>query len=71
MSTPHVDGLGDVLAALCSWQRDDAPIQLHPGDLGWYWRFGADVVAAALRTWSRSGTILAVGFLDGPGVLQR
>lgn len=70
MSTPDVVGLGDVLAALRDWQRDDAPIQLHPGDLGWYWRFGAEVVAAALRTWSRNGVLLAVGFLDGPGVLR-
>ena len=69
-STPHISGLGDVLATLRSWQRDDAPIQLHPGDLGWYWRFGVKVVAAALRTWSRDGVILAVGFLDGPGVLR-
>ena len=70
VSTPPAGSLADVLAALGSWQRDDAPIQLHPGDLGWFWRFGADVVAAALRTWSRNGTILAVGFLDGPDVLR-
>lgn len=45
-------------------------MQLHPGDLGWYWQFGAAAVAAAVRTWSRGGQLLAIGFLDGPGVLR-
>lgn len=70
LSTPGVDALDDVLGALREWQRDDAPIQLHPGDLGWHWRFGVQVVAAAVRTWSRGDLILAVGFLDGPNVLR-
>jgi GNAT superfamily N-acetyltransferase len=38
--------------------------------LGWYWRFGAAATAAAVRTWSRGGQILAVGLLDGPGLLR-
>lgn len=71
LNTPAVDDLEDVVRALRDWQRDDAPIQLHPGDLGWQWRFGAEVLAAALRTWSRGGDILAVGFLDGPSVLRK
>jgi ribosomal protein S18 acetylase RimI-like enzyme len=70
LNTPDVDELGDVVRALRSWQRDDAPIQLHPGDLGWHWRFGAEVLAAAVRTWSAGGEILAVGFLDSPAVLR-
>lgn len=70
LNTPGVSGLDDVVRALRSWQRDDAPIQLHPGDLGWSWRSGAAVLAAALRTWSRNGTIHAIGFLDGPDVLR-
>jgi ribosomal protein S18 acetylase RimI-like enzyme len=45
-------------------------VQLHPGDLGWYWRFGAEATAAATRTWSRDGQILAVGLLDGPQLLR-
>ncbi len=45
-------------------------MQLHPGDLGWYWRFGAEAVAAAVRTWSRDRRLLAIGFLDGPEVLR-
>lgn len=70
LSTPGVDRLGDVVRALRDWQSDASPMQLHPGDLGWYWRFGAEATAAAVRTWSRYGRLLAVGFLDGPEVLR-
>lgn len=70
LNTPDVGDLDAVMRALRRWQRDDAPIQLHPGDLGWHWRFGAEVLAPALRTWSRGGKILAVGFLDSPDVLR-
>jgi ribosomal protein S18 acetylase RimI-like enzyme len=45
-------------------------MQLHPGDLGWFWRFGAEATAAAVRTWSRGGRILAVGLLDGSELLR-
>jgi len=45
-------------------------MQLHPGDLGWHWRFGPEATAAAVRTWSRDGQILAVGLLDSPGLLR-
>ena len=54
------------MSALREWQYDGAPMQLHPGDLGWFWRFGAAATAAAVRTWSRDGQILAVGLLDHP-----
>ncbi|MGH8859698.1 MAG: GNAT family N-acetyltransferase [Jatrophihabitantaceae bacterium] len=70
LSTPDVGRLGDVVGALRDWQDDAAPIQLHPGDLGWYWQFGAEAMAAAVRTWSRDGQLLAIGFLDGPEVLR-
>jgi len=43
LKTPGADELDDVVRALRNWQRDDAPMQLHPGDLGWHWRFGAEV----------------------------
>ncbi|SDK80295.1 Acetyltransferase (GNAT) family protein [Glycomyces sambucus] len=58
------------LTALRDWQHDGAVMQLHPGDLGWYHRFGADTAADATRTWSRDGRILAVGLLDGPDLLR-
>ena len=52
VGTPGTDELGAVVAALRQWQRDDAPIQLHPGDLGWYWRFGPQATAAARDLWT-------------------
>ncbi|TDV44279.1 GNAT family N-acetyltransferase [Actinophytocola oryzae] len=70
LHTPEVDGLGAAVKALREWQSDDAPTQLHPGDVGWFWRFGAAATAAALRTWSRDGRVLAVGLLDGPALLR-
>jgi ribosomal protein S18 acetylase RimI-like enzyme len=70
LSTPGVDGLSEAVGVLREWQYDGAPMQLHPGDLGWFWRFGAEATAAAVRTWSRNGQILAVGLLDGPELLR-
>ncbi|WP_328907851.1 GNAT family N-acetyltransferase [Streptomyces sp. NBC_00234] len=70
LSKPGVDGLSKAVSVLREWQDDGAPMQLHPGDLGWFWRAGADATAAAVRTWSRDGEMLAVGLLDGPGLLR-
>jgi len=70
LSTPGVDGLNDIVGVLREWQYAGAPMQLHPGDLGWFWRFGADATAAAIRTWSREGQILALGLLDSPDVFR-
>lgn len=70
LRTPGVDGLRAAVDALRDWQHDGAPVQLHPGDVGWYWRFGAEATAAAVRTWSRDGRILAVGLMDGPDLLR-
>jgi ribosomal protein S18 acetylase RimI-like enzyme len=68
--TVGVDGLSAAVGALREWQHDGAPMQLHPGDLGWFWRFGAEATAAAVRMWSRDGRVLAVGLLDGPRLLR-
>lgn len=65
-----VDGLSEVVGVLREWQYDRAPMQLHPGDLGWFWRFGAETTAAAVRTWSCDGQLLGVGLLDGPELLR-
>ncbi|MDX6315545.1 MAG: hypothetical protein QOF44_5009, partial [Streptomyces sp.] len=70
LGKPGVDGLSEAVGVLREWQYDGAPMQLHPGDLGWFWRFGAEATAAAVRTWSRDGRILAVGLLDGPMLLR-
>ncbi|MFI7423139.1 GNAT family N-acetyltransferase [Nonomuraea sp. NPDC049684] len=67
---PGIDGLGDVVRLLGEWQRDGEPVQLHPGDVGWFWRFGARRTAAATLTWSRSGEIVAAGLLDGADLLR-
>jgi GNAT superfamily N-acetyltransferase len=74
--TPTTDGLGSVLTTLASWQRDNFPVQLHPGDLGWQWRHGADALADSLRVWCRDEEIVAIGFVDlnapgdGPTVIR-
>ena len=70
LRTPDVDGLSEAVGVLREWQYDGAPMQLHPGDLGWFWRFGAAATAAAVRTWRRDGEILVVGLLDGPELLR-
>lgn len=70
LATPTAEGLGDVVHALRDWQFDGAPVQLHPGDVGWHWRFGADATADVVRTWSRNGEMLAVGLLDGRELLR-
>ncbi|WP_132143771.1 GNAT family N-acetyltransferase [Kribbella antiqua] len=70
LGKPGVDGLGDVVGVLREWQYDGAPVQLHPGDLGWFWRFGVEQTAAATRTWSRDVQILAAGLLDEPDLLR-
>lgn len=70
LNRPEVDRLSEAVGALREWQYDGAPLQLHPGDVGWFWRSGADATAAAVRTWSRDGRVLAVGLLDGPGLLR-
>jgi ribosomal protein S18 acetylase RimI-like enzyme len=70
MGRPGVDGLGDVVRVLGEWQHDPGPVQLHPGDVGWFWRFGAERTAEATRTWSRAGEVLAVGLLDGPELVR-
>lgn len=64
MTTPSTAELPSVIESVASWQQEGSPIQVHPGDLGWYERFGAESLAAALRVWDRDDAIVAVGFLD-------
>ncbi|WP_344862924.1 GNAT family N-acetyltransferase [Planomonospora alba] len=70
MGRPEADGLGDVVRLLGRWQHDAGPVQVHPGDVGWFWRFGAERTAEATRIWSRAGEVLAVGLLDGADLLR-
>lgn len=57
--------LDDVVESVATWQHEGAPVQLHPGDLGWAWRQGAEELATALRVWRRDDELLAVGMADG------
>jgi ribosomal protein S18 acetylase RimI-like enzyme len=62
--------LGELAGRLGEWQREDGPVQLHPGDLGWFWRFGAERTADSVRVWERDGEVLAIGLLDEPDLLR-
>lgn len=68
LATP--DSLDEIQEAVAVWQHDGGPVQLHPGDLGWHWRLGAQELAEALRVWRRDGQILAVGLVDGVGLIR-
>jgi len=70
LSTPSAHELDFVVRALRDWQDDLAPMQLHPGDLGWFWQFGAEATAAALRVWAQDEHVVAIGFLDGHDMLR-
>lgn len=65
-----LDELPELLTVLGAWQVTVAPHQLHPGDLGWNWRFGAEWLAAAVRVWRRDDEVVAVGLLDEPTLLR-
>ncbi|HET6286133.1 MAG TPA: GNAT family N-acetyltransferase [Amycolatopsis sp.] len=70
LERPGLDGLNEAVGALREWQAEGVAWQLHPGDLGWFWRSGAEATAAAVRIWRRDGRILAVGLLDGADLLR-
>lgn len=70
LTTPTVGELERDLQVLGSWQTDEVPFQLHPGDIGWFWRNGAEATAAAVRTWSRDGALIALGLLDESDLLR-
>jgi len=70
VSRPEVAQLDDVVRVLREWQYEGGPVQLHPGDLGWNWSFGPEAMAAAVRTWSRDGETLALGFMDSPTLMR-
>ncbi|MEO8828053.1 GNAT family N-acetyltransferase [Lapillicoccus sp.] len=68
--TPTPDQLDALVADLSSWQQDGLPIQLHPGDLGWQWRFGSITLAEVLRVWTVDDTTMAIGFIDGGSLIR-
>jgi len=70
LDRPGTTPLDEALDALRDWQQDDAPLQLHPGDVGWKARVGVDVSTSMLRTWRDDGRIVALGMLDAPDLLR-
>ncbi|MCU1594004.1 MAG: hypothetical protein JWO12_1396 [Frankiales bacterium] len=70
LATPDLPGLTAATAALATWQHEGAPMQLHPGDLGWAWRLGAEALTGDTRTWSRDGQVVAVGVLDDHALVR-
>lgn len=68
LATPA--SLDEVAEAVAVWQHDGGPVQLHPGDLGWNWSLGAEELAEAVRVWRREVQILAVGMVDGAGLIR-
>ena len=63
--------LDEIVEAVAGFQEEGSPVQLHPGDLGWAWRFGSQALADELRAWRRGDRILAVGAVDGDEGLVR
>lgn len=70
LNRPDIADLPRIIDVLRQWQHDAAPMQLHPGDVGWYWRFGAAETSRAVRAWHDGKRVLAVGLLDGPGLVR-
>jgi ribosomal protein S18 acetylase RimI-like enzyme len=70
LQTATPASLGEVVGAVAAWQQFGGRVQLHPGDLGWGWRLGADALAGAVRVWRRDGQILAVGLVEDAGLIR-
>lgn len=64
------DSLEEVADVVAAWQHQGGPVQLHPGDIGWQYRLGAQEVSDSVRVWRRDGQILAVGMVDGQTVIR-
>ncbi|WP_374929469.1 GNAT family N-acetyltransferase [Kytococcus sedentarius] len=71
LHTVDASGLDEALEALASFQVEGGPVHLHPGDLGWALRHGADLIADELRVWRRDGVIVALSWVDVDDLLPR
>jgi ribosomal protein S18 acetylase RimI-like enzyme len=70
-TTPDPGDLPEIVETLARWQPAGGSVtQVHPGDLGWFQRFGAERTAEAVRRWSRDGETMAIGLLDEPDYLR-
>lgn len=70
MLTPAAAQVADLVDELARWQRDGLPLQLHPGDVGWYAMRGLEITAQSLRVWADRESIYAIGLLDGPDLMR-
>jgi ribosomal protein S18 acetylase RimI-like enzyme len=71
LETATPASLDEIVEELARWQQHGAPVQLHPGDLGWNWTHGAEELAAAVRAWRRDGQVVAAGMVDDDSGLIR
>ena len=69
LETATVASLDAVAEEVAAWQQEGGPVQLHPGDIGWNWSFGAAHLAGSVRVW-RDDRILAVGLVDDAGLIR-
>lgn len=69
-TTPKPEELAALLATVSAWQEPGGPVQLHPGDIGWFCRFGTSAASNALHVWRRDETVVAVALQDGEDVLR-
>lgn len=70
MAEPTSRDLTRALDALSAWAVENAPGQLHPGDIGWHCRFGHGETAASVTTWDSRGAVAAVALADSPTLLR-
>lgn len=68
--TPTCDQLVKLAEELAQWQQIPWAGQLHPGDLGWHSSVGAERLAGDLRVWKNGTRPVALGMLDGPGLIS-
>lgn len=66
LTRPLVEDLPRVVAALASFQtEDEGAAQLHPGEIGWNQKDGAEALQKAMRVWERDGEPIVIGMGDG------
>lgn len=70
LSTPNTRELAHLHEVISGWQHDEGPLQLHPGDLGWYGLRGDSATAASMRVWSVDDAVAAIALIDGPQLLR-
>jgi len=68
--TPASVDLVELADELARWQQTPWFGQLHPGDLGWHSSVGPERSATDLRVWKNGIRHVALGMIDGPGLIR-